>query len=110
MLLDGSLRSSPRSPSQPGDERLARFQAALRQPPIPTSPPPHDSYQEALGLNLLALALRLEHIDRMSEALTLADSTHMARSVSIDINMNVLTREQLHALRSDPTEESRPES
>src|SRR6266516_2305765 len=94
MLLDSSLRSRPRSRSA-ADDRLARFLSALRQTPIPTSPPPHDSYQEALGLNLLALALRLEHIDRMSESLTLADSTHMARSVSIDINMNVLTPEQL---------------
>ena len=110
MLLDSSLRSKPRSDRQPGDDRLARFLSALRQTPIPTSPPAHDSYQEALGLNLLALALRLEHIDRMSEALTLADSTHMARSVSIDINMNVLTPEQLHALRSDPSQETRPAS
>src|SRR5262245_48546608 len=46
----------------------------------------------------------------MSEALTLADSTHMARSVTIDIDMTVLTPDQLHALRSDPTQESRPSS
>jgi hypothetical protein len=107
MLLDSSLRNRPRARAA-GDDRLARFLSALRQTPIPTSPPPHDSYQEALGLNLLALALRLEHIDRMSEELSLADSTHMARSVSIDVNMNVLTPEQLHALRADPTQESRP--
>src|SRR5919198_1400266 len=108
MLLDSSLRSRPRSSRAADDDRLARFLSALRQTPIPSSPPPHNSYQEALGLNLLALALRLEHIDRMSEELTLADSTHMARSVSIDINMNVLTPEQIHALRSDPSGEYRP--
>jgi hypothetical protein len=83
-------------------DRLQRFLFALRTTPIPTAPPPHDSYQEALGLNLLALGLRLEHVDRMSEELTLADSTHMARTVSIDINMNVLTAEQKWALRTDP--------
>jgi hypothetical protein len=109
MLLDSSLRSKSRSRGA-ADDRLAQFLSALRQTPIPTSPPPHDSYQETLGLNLLALALRLEHIDRMSESLTLADSTHMARSVSIDINMNVLTPAQLHALRSDPAQETRPAS
>src|SRR3954451_10549269 len=81
---------------------LERLRSALWQTPIPTSPPTDNGYQEALGLNLLALALRLEHVDRMSEALTLADSTHMARSVSIDINMTVLTPEQISALRSDP--------
>jgi hypothetical protein len=87
-------------------DRLQRFLFALRTTPIPTAPSPHDGYQEALGLNLLALGLRLEHVDRVSEALTLADSTHMARTVSIDINMNVLTAEQRWALRTDPgTEE-----
>lgn len=87
-------------------DRLQRFLYALRRTPIPTAPSPHDGYQEALGLNLLALGLRLEHVDRMSESLTLADSTHMTRSVSIDINMNVLTDEQKWALRTDPgTEE-----
>lgn len=91
--------------SRPGaKDNLQRFLSALRQTPIPTAPAPHDGYQEALGLNLLALALRLGHIDRMTEALTLADSTHMARSVSIDINMNVLTAEQRLALRSDPSD------
>jgi hypothetical protein len=83
-------------------DHLQRFLSALHRTPIPTAPPPHDGYQEALGLNLLALALRLEHIDRMTEALTLADSTHMARSVSVDIDTNVLTPEQKWALRTDP--------
>jgi hypothetical protein len=109
MVLLSSLSNKSRA-EEGGNERLASFLSALRHTPIPTSPPPHDSHQEALGLNLLALALRLEHIDRMSEALTLADSTHMARSVSIDINMNVLTDEQVYALRSDPTQEHRPTS
>lgn len=85
-----------------GSDRLARFLYALRRTPIPTAPSPHDAYQEALGLNLLALGLRLEHVNRMSEALTLADSTHMARTVTIDINMNTLTAEQKWALRTDP--------
>jgi hypothetical protein len=86
-------------------DRLRRLLFALRTTPIPTAPPPHDAYQEALGLNLLALGLRLEHVERMSEALTLADSTHMARTVSVDINMNTLTDEQKWALRTDPGSE-----
>ena len=83
-------------------DRLARFLHALRRTPIPTAPSPHDAYQEALGLNLLALGLRLEHVNRMSESLTLADSTHMARTVTIDITMNTLTADQRWALRTDP--------
>src|ERR1051325_3274622 len=81
---------------------LDRLRSALWQTPIPTSPPPYNAYQEAFGLNLLALALRLEHVDRMAEALTLADSTHMTRSVSIDVNLTVLPPDQRQALRSDP--------
>ncbi|MFD1046522.1 hypothetical protein ACFQ1S_13645, partial [Kibdelosporangium lantanae] len=87
---------------------LERLRSALWQTPIPTSPPPTDGHQEALGLNLLALALRLEHVDRMSEALTLADSTHMTRSVSIDVNLTVRTPDQRQALRSDPKETREP--
>ena len=96
------MPSRPRLGPSEGDH-LERFLSALRRTPIPTAPSPHDGYQEALGLNLLALGLRLEHVDRMTESLTLADSTHMARSVSIDINMNVLTAEQKWALRTDPS-------
>jgi hypothetical protein len=87
---------------------LERLRSALWQTPIPTSPPPYNGPQEALGLNLLALALRLEHVDRMSEALTLADSTHMTRSVSIDVNLTVLTPDQRQALRSDPNGSKEP--
>jgi hypothetical protein len=83
-------------------DHVTRFLSVLHRTPIPTAPPQHDGYQEALGLNLLALALRLEHIDRMTESLTLADSTNMTRSVSVDIDTNVLTPEQRFALRSDP--------
>jgi hypothetical protein len=82
-------------------DRLERFLAALRRTPIPTAPLPHDAHQEPLGLHLLALALRLEHIDRMTESLSLADSTHMARSVSVDIDTSVLTPDQKWALRTD---------
>ncbi|MCE7005637.1 hypothetical protein LWC34_22815 [Kibdelosporangium philippinense] len=89
---------------------LDRLRSALWQTPIPTSPLPHNSYQEALGLNLLALALRLEHVDRMTEALTLVDSTHMTRSVSIDINLTVLTPDQIQALRTDPNAVKAPET
>lgn len=89
---------------------LDRLRSALWQTPIPTSPLPHNGYQEALGLNLLALALRLEHVDRMTDALTLVDSTHMTRSVSIDINLTVLSPDQLQALRTDPNVTKDPET
>jgi len=69
---------------------------------VPSSPPPSDPYGEALGLNLLALALRLDHVDRLSDSLHLVDSTHMRRSVAVDINLASLTDAQRRTLRSVP--------
>jgi hypothetical protein len=75
---------------------------AIWSTPVPSSPPPSDPYREALGLNLLALPLRLDHVDRLSESLRLVDSTHMTRSVAVDINLARLTNAQLKALRASP--------
>ena len=92
----------------PLDDPLDRFLAVLEQTPIPEAPPPRDRYLEALGLNLLSVALRLDHVDRMSEALSLIDATHMSRSISLDINLNALTLAERHALRSDPDHTGSP--
>ncbi|TCM46706.1 hypothetical protein EV648_105183 [Kribbella sp. VKM Ac-2568] len=75
---------------------------AIWRTPVPSSPPASDPYREALGLNLLALALRLDHVDRLSESLHLVDSTHMTRSVAVDINLARLTDAQRKALRASP--------
>ncbi len=84
-----------------GQQRSLLHEAIWRTP-VPSSPPPSDPYREALGLNLLALALRLDHVDRMSESLHLVDSTHMTRSVAVDINLARLTDAQRKALRASP--------
>lgn len=78
---------------------------ALDRTPIPTSPPVADSFREALGLGLLDLALRLEHVERLSESLELVDSTHMARSVEVDVNLRLLTAEQKRALAPDSADQ-----
>jgi hypothetical protein len=75
---------------------------AIWRTPIPSSPLPSDPYREALGLNLLSLALRLDHVDRLSESLHLVDSTHMTRSVAVDVNLARLTAAQRKALRPAP--------
>jgi hypothetical protein len=84
-----------------GQQRNILHEAIWRTP-VPSSPPASDPYREALGLNLLALALRLDHVDRMSESLHLVDSTHMTRSVAVDINLARLTGAQRKALRASP--------
>jgi hypothetical protein len=75
-----------------------RLIQALERTPIPTSPPVADTFRESLGLSLLDLALRLEHVERLSESLELVDSTHMARSVEVDINLRLLTTTQKRSL------------
>jgi hypothetical protein len=87
---------------------MENFLAALRHTPIPSAPPPHNAFQSALGLNLLALALRRDHVERLSEKLTMADSTHMTRSVTVDVNLAALTDEQRRALRSDAVDATQP--
>ncbi|MEU0094520.1 hypothetical protein [Kribbella sp. NPDC006257] len=88
-------------PGRNGQQRTLLHEAIWRTP-VPSSPPASDPYREALGLNLLALALRLDHVDRMSESLHLVDSTHMTRSVAVDINLARLTDAQRKALRASP--------
>jgi len=84
---------------------------AVLRTPVPSSPPASDPYGEALGLNLLALALRLDHVDRLSDSLHLVDSTHMRRSVAVDINLASLTDAQRRTLRSVPHDsDAKPKS
>ncbi len=72
---------------------------ALWRCPIPSAPSPPHIGREGFGLTLLALALRLEHVGRISETLSLVDSTHMARSVTVDVDRGALTEEQRAAVR-----------
>lgn len=91
-------------PEAPARDPLVPLREAIRHIAIPSAPPQSDPYREALGLNLLALALRLDHVDRLSESLRLADSTHMVRTVSVDVNLAALTAEQVTALDPSPHE------
>jgi hypothetical protein len=76
---------------------------ALWHTPIPTAPPASSRRDGAFGLHLLAAALRLHHVARLSESLVLVDSTHLARTVSIDLNLETLTADQRDVLRKgDP--------
>lgn len=88
----------------PARDLLGPLRDAIRHAAIPSAPPHSDPYREALGLNLLALALRLDHVDRLSESLHLVDSTHMVRTVSVDVNLADLTAEQRTALNPSPQE------
>lgn len=75
-------------------EAMGRLQALIATLPIPTTPPYVPSSRAALGLSLLDLSLRLTHVSRLSEHLRLVDRGHMARSVSLDVDIAGLSLQQ----------------
>ncbi len=78
-----------------GQELLERAVTAL---PLPTAPPAR-STRDVLGLHLIESALRLEHVDRVSEQLSLVDATHMARAIDIDVDIDGMPEGKEIALR-----------
>lgn len=69
--------------------------------PIPTTQPSWQRGDQEFGLHLLAAATRLEHIRRITETLTLADSTHMSRRVALDVDLDSLPTATRQALRAE---------
>lgn len=61
---------------------------------VPTARPNFSRRDEALGLTLLSLALRLKHVIRVTEALTLTNTDHLSRTVSVDVDLQNLTLHQ----------------
>lgn len=77
---------------------LEDLRALIRALPVPTSPPDVAAKEGALGLALMDLSLRLDHLTRLTEHLTLVDRGHMARSVSVDIDLGAIPAGQREAL------------
>jgi hypothetical protein len=61
---------------------------------VPSARPNFSRRDEALGLTLLSLALRLRHVVRVTENLTLTNTDHLTRTVSVDVDMQYLTARQ----------------
>src|SRR5215207_5168020 len=66
--------------------------------PLPTAPPTFPQKDAALGLALMDLSLRLDHVSRLAEHLTLVDRGHMARSVSVDVDLDAISGVQRESL------------
>jgi hypothetical protein len=63
---------------------------------------------EAAGLTAVELALRLEHVTRVTEQLHLIDSGHVRRTVDLDLDLRVLTERQREALTVRTREPGKP--
>lgn len=75
----------------------ALLRRAVLTLPVPASPPER-STRELVGLHLVQAALRPQHVDRVSEFVSLVDATHMARRVEIDVDLARLPPEKVAAL------------
>jgi hypothetical protein len=87
---------APLGPVHPG---LSRLLDVVWSIPAPTNPPPMARDDQAFGLALLDLSLRLQHVSRMTERLRLVDPGHLERTVGLDLDLTVLTRSQIDTLQ-----------
>nr|WP_221375339.1 hypothetical protein [Actinoplanes polyasparticus] len=74
-----------------GDGPLDHLRTMIRALPVPTAPMTFPSREAALGLALMDLSFRLDHLPRLSEHLTLMDRGHMSRTISVDVDVDVIS-------------------
>jgi hypothetical protein len=70
---------------------LDHLRALIRSLPVPTAPLTFPSRESALGLALMDLSFRLDHVPRLSEHLTLMDRGHMSREISADVDLDLIS-------------------
>ncbi|MEV4535303.1 hypothetical protein AB0J82_15870 [Asanoa sp. NPDC049518] len=70
------------------------LRALIETLPVPSAPSTYTQREAALGLALMDLSLRLEHVPRVAEHLTLIDRGHMTRSVSVDVDLAAIAGAQ----------------
>ena len=74
-----------------GDGPLDHLRTMIQALPIPTAPLTFPAEEAALGLALMDLSFRLDHLPRLSEHLTLMDRGHMSRAISVDVDLNLIS-------------------
>ncbi|MDG4821810.1 hypothetical protein O7635_08080 [Asanoa sp. WMMD1127] len=79
------------------------LRALIETLPVPSAPPTYTQREAALGLALMDLSLRLDHVPRVAEHLTLIDRGHMTRSVSVDVDLQAIAGAQRRRIVA-PTE------
>jgi hypothetical protein len=71
---------------------------AIMSVPVPGAPPRQNAVGAAIGLSFLDSALRLNHIRRVSETLTVTDHRVARRTTEIDISLAMLDEGQRRAM------------
>ena len=98
------MTTEPLEPPPEIARPLQRLIDVIWSVPAPTGPPPLARDDQAFGLALLDLSLRLQHVSRMTERLRLVDPGHLDRSIGLDLDLSVLTRAQVDTLQPRPGE------
>ena len=70
---------------------------AIMSVPVPGAPPRQNAVGAAIGLSFLDSALRLNHIRRLSETLTVTDHRVARRTTEIDVSLAMLDEGQRRA-------------
>ena len=70
---------------------------AITSVPVPGAPPRQNAVGAAIGLSFLDSALRLNHIRRLSETLTVTDHRVARRTTEIDVSLAMLDEGQRRA-------------
>ena len=70
---------------------------AITSVPVPGAPPRQNAVGAAIGLSFLDSALRLNHIRRLSETLTVTDHRVARRTTEVDVSLAMLDEGQRRA-------------
>jgi hypothetical protein len=84
--------------TEANETRFGDLLGVLDVVPVPSSRPVFDRSQESASLTMLELALRMEHVSRITETLRFIDRGHVQRAVSIDVDIRTVSATQRRAL------------
>jgi hypothetical protein len=84
---------------RPTGDPLDHLRTLIQALPVPTAPLTFPSREAALGLALMDLSFRLDHLPRLSEHLTLMDRGHMSRAISVDVDLDLISGRLRDTLR-----------
>ncbi|GAB3408810.1 hypothetical protein [Flindersiella endophytica] len=76
---------------------LSGLKRAIRSTPVPGAPPRLSRDGASIGLAFLDAALRLNHVRRLTERLTIADHGTARRTTEIDLSLRLLDTDQRNA-------------
>ncbi|WBB69260.1 hypothetical protein [Micromonospora sp. WMMD812] len=85
------------SPQPVQSPRMPSLERAIRTVPVPGAPPPLSREGAAVGLAFLDMALRQNHIRRLTERLSFVEHGVASRTTEVDVRLSLLDPSQREA-------------